>query len=113
LDVFPYKSYEMTVDALQRASLSYVPPFRKEIEMKLHTNLAALDAAIDAMDAVGTSPVLTIRSRVLDRLADALLELDIVLDLLEVSEAAALSWAAPHVRTAFEEINAVVKTLAD
>jgi hypothetical protein len=53
------------------------------------------------------------RERIVDRLADVLLDLDEVLQMLNVEEANGMLWLDPHLRNACDEVDVVMQKLTD
>ncbi|MGZ5445923.1 MAG: hypothetical protein ACXW5U_29155 [Thermoanaerobaculia bacterium] len=55
---------------------------------------------------------LPVSDRVLDRLADLMLDANDVLDLLRREEAMTIQWIRPHVQRVFDDVNDVMKRLS-
>ena len=56
---------------------------------------------------------LPLHERVLDRLADLLIEAEELLDLLNRADARDLGWIEPHIRNVYDEVDAVMRRLCD
>jgi hypothetical protein len=57
--------------------------------------------------------VIAAHERVLDRLADLLLDADEVLDMLRADDAVNVRWVEPHLQIVYDEVNDVMKKLCD
>ncbi len=54
-----------------------------------------------------------VHERVLDRLADLLLDADELLAMLDDEDAARVRWIEPHVRRAFDEVDTAMRGMTD
>lgn len=54
-----------------------------------------------------------VHERVLDRLADLLVDADEILGMLDAEDAANMRWVAPRVRSVYDEVNTLMKQLSD
>jgi hypothetical protein len=53
------------------------------------------------------------QERVLDRIADLLIDADEILEMVRAANRPELSWVEPHLQRVFDDVNTIMKRLCD